>query len=54
MILSRIGLSSVSGYFVEDLYSGEKYGLMHSNDKFSCEINPTGVVIIKATVADPI
>lgn len=43
-------MTNSAGYSIEDLWTNEAYGIMKPNDQFSCNVNPTGVVMIKATV----
>jgi len=49
--LSEIGLTNPTGYFVQDLWSGQKLGLMKPSDWYLTSIPPTGVSMIKATLA---
>ncbi|CAJ0938948.1 unnamed protein product, partial [Mesorhabditis belari] len=52
--LKDIGLKSSSGYLVEDLWDGVKYGILRPDDKFSTRVRPTSTTLIKATLVDTI
>jgi len=47
---SDLGLTHEAGYLAENLFTGEKYGLIHPSDSFTTPVNPTGVVMLKLTV----
>ncbi len=49
--LSDLGLKNPTGYFVEELWTSAKYGLMQPDDIFKADVSPTGVVMLKATLA---
>jgi hypothetical protein len=49
--LSDLDLTNPTGYFVEDLWTSTKYGLMQPDDIFKADVAPTGVVMLKATIA---
>ncbi len=51
MQLSEIGLINPTGYFVQDLWTGQKLGLMKPSDRYLASIPATGVSMIKATLA---
>lgn len=47
--LSELGLENPKGYQVQDLFTNQYHGVRLPNSTFSCIVNPTGVVMIKAT-----
>lgn len=47
----QIGLDNPMGYMVRDLWSKQDIGLKYPTDTFITIIPPTGVVMIKATLA---
>jgi len=51
--LYKLGLKSKGGYKVMELFTDKDYGFMNSTENFQCNINPTGVVLIKATLVIP-
>ena len=54
MKLSEIGLTNPTGYFVQDLWSGQKLGVMKPDDVYSANVPPTGVNMFKATLAQQV
>jgi Alpha galactosidase C-terminal beta sandwich domain len=52
--LGKLELTNEKGYLVQDLFTGQEYGTLLPSDTFSCTINPTGVVMIKATIAQAV
>jgi len=48
--LSKLGLNHAMGYFAENLYTDEKYGVLYPKDPFNAKVNPTGVVMLKLTI----
>lgn len=44
----ELGLSNPGGYDVTDLYSGESYGVLSPAHSLSVQVNPTGIVILRA------
>uniref|UniRef100_A0A914VZT5 Alpha-galactosidase n=1 Tax=Plectus sambesii TaxID=2011161 RepID=A0A914VZT5_9BILA len=48
--LNEIGLTNSAGYFVQDLWSGEKRGIMLPDDQYIADVPPTGVNMFKATL----
>jgi len=51
--LSAYGLNNAEGYFVKDLFTNKDYGLFKPSDVVSFKVNPSGVVMLKATIANP-
>jgi len=49
--LRQLSIANPTGYFVEDLWTNDKLGLMMPDDTFTATVNPTGVVMLKATLA---
>lgn len=49
--LNEIGLTNPTGYYVQELWSGEKLGMMKPNDVYTASVPPTGVSMFKATLA---
>jgi len=49
--LSALGLDQQLGYLVEDLYSNKDYGILLPESKIKVNVNPTGCVILKFTLA---
>uniref|UniRef100_A0AAR5Q4V7 Alpha-galactosidase n=1 Tax=Dendroctonus ponderosae TaxID=77166 RepID=A0AAR5Q4V7_DENPD len=48
--LKELGLSSPTGYRVEDLYEDVDYGVLSPQTKIKVKVNPSGVVILRADV----
>ncbi|CAG9762547.1 unnamed protein product [Ceutorhynchus assimilis] len=48
--LKELGLTSPTGYRVEDLYEDVDYGVLSSQTKIKVKVNPSGVVILRADV----
>jgi len=48
----NLGLTHKAGYFAENLFTGEKPGVLYPYDGFNATVNPTGVVMLKLTVRD--
>ncbi|XP_017145505.1 alpha-N-acetylgalactosaminidase-like [Drosophila miranda] len=52
VVLKRLGLDSLTGYYVVDLFnSSRNMGMFKPNDAFNTRINPEGVTFYKFTVA---
>ncbi|KFD47961.1 hypothetical protein M514_11138 [Trichuris suis] len=49
--IKQIGLDSPLGYVVVDVFSGLSYGRLLPDDRFHCIVNPTGVIMVTASVA---
>jgi len=52
--LSKIGLNFERGYYAENLFTDEKYGILYPNSRFDTKVNPTGVVMLKLTVVSKV
>lgn len=50
--IASLGLTNPGGYNVVDLYSNVSYGLLYPTSSFHCKIKATGVVMVKATLAN--
>lgn len=48
--LKELGLTSPTGYRVEDLYEDVDYGVLSPQTKIKVKVNPSGVVILRADV----
>ncbi|KAG5887145.1 hypothetical protein JTB14_024254 [Gonioctena quinquepunctata] len=48
--LKELGLTSPTGYRVEDLYEDVDYGVLSPPTKIKVKVNPSGVVILRADV----
>lgn len=48
--LKELGLTSPTGYQVEDLYEDVNYGILSPQTKIKVKVNPSGVVILRADV----
>lgn len=48
--LSEMGLTSTSGYRIEDLYEDVDYGVLTPQTKIKVKVNPSGVVMLRADV----
>ncbi|XP_060531168.1 alpha-N-acetylgalactosaminidase [Cylas formicarius] len=48
--LKELGLTSPTGYRVEDLYEDVDYGILSPQTKIKVKVNPSGVVILRADV----
>ncbi|XP_055836467.1 alpha-N-acetylgalactosaminidase [Episyrphus balteatus] len=48
--LRELGLTSPTGYRVEDLYEDVDYGVLSPQTKIKVKVNPSGVVILRADV----
>ncbi|KAJ8971807.1 hypothetical protein NQ317_010782 [Molorchus minor] len=48
--LKELGLTSPTGYRVEDLYEDVDYGVLSAQTKIKVKVNPSGVVILRADV----
>ncbi|XP_030383247.1 alpha-N-acetylgalactosaminidase [Scaptodrosophila lebanonensis] len=48
--LKELGLASLNGYRVEDLYENVDYGILYPNTKIKVKVNPSGVVMLRAEV----
>ncbi|KAI9586231.1 hypothetical protein GQX74_002078 [Glossina fuscipes] len=48
--LKELGLISLNGYLVEDLYENVDYGILYPSTKIKVKVNPSGVVMLKAEV----
>jgi len=46
----KLGVKAKKGYFAENLFTNEKYGVFYPADGFKTKVNPTGVVMLKLTV----
>ncbi|XP_073994860.1 alpha-N-acetylgalactosaminidase isoform X2 [Rhodnius prolixus] len=51
--LLEMGLISPDGYRIEDLYEDVDYGVLLPQTKIKVKVNPSGVVILRATVQPP-
>lgn len=49
--LKAYNLTVDSGYLITDLFSNREYGLFRPDDVLSFNVNPSGVVMFKATLA---
>jgi len=50
--ISKLGLNHKTGYYTEDLFTGEKHGVLYPADGFNTKVNATGVVMLKLTVVN--
>ncbi|KAG1698135.1 Alpha-N-acetylgalactosaminidase [Nymphon striatum] len=47
-----LGLTSTCGYHVQDLYTNQDHGVVKPSDSIYVDVNPTGVVMLKAEVGN--
>jgi len=52
LAISKLGLNHKTGYYTEDLFTGEKHGVLYPADGFNTKVNATGVVMLKLTVVN--
>jgi len=48
--LERLGLKHAKGYTIENLFANEVFVGVGPNDSFSTKVNPTGIMMYKATI----
>ncbi|MCL4151731.1 UNVERIFIED_CONTAM: hypothetical protein GTU68_015847, partial [Idotea baltica] len=48
--LEELGLTSPNGYAIIDLYDSVDYGVVTSEKRFTVDVNPSGVVIVRCEV----
>ena len=48
--LRDIGLTSVRGYKITEVFDGHHLGLFKPNQNLTCVVNPSGIVLVRATV----
>jgi len=51
VINRELGLTHAAGYRVEDLYTDKDYGILLPDDKITVDVNPSGCVMLRFTVA---
>lgn len=51
--LKDLGLTYPGGYHIKDLYENQDYGVVSPDTVFKANVNPTGVVMVRADVAVP-
>jgi len=51
VINRELGLTHEAGYRVEDLYTKKDYGILSPDDKITVDVNPSGCVMLRFTVA---
>ncbi|ODM93453.1 Alpha-N-acetylgalactosaminidase [Orchesella cincta] len=51
VINRELGLTHEAGYIVEDLYTNKDYGILTPDDKITVDVNPSGCVMLRFTVA---
>ncbi len=51
VVLSTLGLRNPTGYLVQDLWSGDEFGLVKSSEQMTALVSATGVFMFKATLA---
>jgi len=50
--LGALGLTYANGYHVVDLYNGNDFGVLLPDAELSVTVDPSGVIFVKATIAD--
>jgi len=48
--LSQIGLQNPMGYLIQDLWSGDEFGLIKPTEQITAQLPATGVFMFKATL----
>jgi alpha-N-acetylgalactosaminidase len=51
VINRELGLTHELGYRVDDLYTNKDYGILSPDDKITVDVNPSGCVMLRFTVA---
>jgi len=51
--LSELGLTSPSGYHVTDVFDEVSYGAVDAKQRFTVDVNPSGVVMVRCDVISP-
>jgi len=51
--LRELGMTSPDGYFTEDVFDGQSYGVLFPEDRLQLDVNPSGVVMLRFSVMPP-